>query len=62
MRPATTTRAARSTTYYPLPAVPYLKLSAVHDDKAGTLTLFALNRHLKDRHDSRFHTKGFSEA
>ena len=41
MRPRISTRAAQSRIYYPLPAVPYLKLSAVHDDKAGTLTLFA---------------------
>jgi alpha-N-arabinofuranosidase len=34
--------------FFPLPAVPYLKLSAVHDDKAGTLTLFALNRSLTE--------------
>jgi alpha-N-arabinofuranosidase len=32
--------------YYDIPAAPYLKLSAVHDDKAGLLTLFALNRSL----------------
>jgi len=48
-------------TYYPLPAVPYLKLSAVHDDKAGTLTLFALNRHLKDELMVDFTIKGFSK-
>ena len=48
-------------TYYPLPAVPYLKLSAVHDDKAGTLTLFALNRHLKDELTVDFTIKGFSK-
>ena len=35
--------------YYDIPAAPYLKLSAVHDDKAGTLTLFALNRSLPRR-------------
>jgi alpha-N-arabinofuranosidase len=47
--------------YYPMPAVPYLKLSAVHDDKAGTLTLFALNRHLKDDMTVDFTTKGFGK-
>jgi alpha-N-arabinofuranosidase len=47
--------------FYPLPAVPYLKLSAVHDDKAGTLTLFALNRHLKDDMTVDFTTKGFGK-
>ena len=34
--------------YFEIPAAPYLKLSAVHDDKAGTLTLFALNRSLNE--------------
>jgi alpha-N-arabinofuranosidase len=29
---------------FTLPAVPYLKLAAVHDEGAGSLTLFALNR------------------
>jgi alpha-N-arabinofuranosidase len=48
-------------TYYPLPAVPFLKLSVVHDDKTGTLTLFALNRHLKDDMTVDFTTKGFSK-
>ena len=28
--------------------MPYLKLAAVHDDKSGTLTLFALNRSLTE--------------
>jgi alpha-N-arabinofuranosidase len=34
--------------YFPLPAVPYLKLAAVHDDGGSFLTLFALNRHLAE--------------
>ncbi len=34
--------------YFPLPAVPYLKLAAVHDDASDALTLFALNRHLAE--------------
>jgi alpha-N-arabinofuranosidase len=34
--------------FFPLPTVPYLKLAAVHDDKAGMLTLFALNRSLTE--------------
>jgi alpha-N-arabinofuranosidase len=34
--------------YYDIPAAPYLKLSAVHDDKAGRLTVFALNRSLDE--------------
>src|SRR5258708_37229595 len=46
--------------YYPLPAVPHLKLSAVHDDKAGALTLFALNRHLKDEMPLPIPAKEFS--
>ena len=45
----------------PLPAVPYLKLSAVHDDRAGTLTLFALNRHLKEDMTVDFATRGFAK-
>jgi alpha-N-arabinofuranosidase len=47
--------------YYPLPAVPYLKVSAVHDDNAETLTLFALNRHLKDEMTVDVAIKGFSK-
>lgn len=34
--------------YFPLPEVPYLKLSAVHDPVGGHVTLFALNRNLKE--------------
>jgi alpha-L-arabinofuranosidase len=34
--------------HFPLPAVPYLKLAAVHDEAGAFLTLFALNRHLAD--------------
>jgi alpha-N-arabinofuranosidase len=33
---------------FPLPAVPYVTLAAVHDEEAGTLTLFVLNRHLDE--------------
>jgi alpha-N-arabinofuranosidase len=33
--------------YFPLPAVPYLKLAAVEDPASGGVTLFALNRHLE---------------
>ena len=43
---ATTIRAAPRSTTIPLPAVPYLKLAAVHDEAGRRLTLFALNRHL----------------
>jgi alpha-N-arabinofuranosidase len=31
---------------FPLPAVPYVKLAAVHDEAGRTVTLFLLNRHL----------------
>ena len=58
---ATTTRAARSTSYFAIPAVPYLKLSAVHDDKAGTLTLFALNRSLDEAMPLRLDAGGFGK-
>ena len=39
--------------------MPYLKLSAVHDDKAGMLTLFALNRSLTEEMPLRVAAKGF---
>ena len=41
-------RRGKEQLYFPLPEVPYLKLAAVHDDEGGTLTLFALNRHLDE--------------
>jgi alpha-N-arabinofuranosidase len=41
--------------------VPYLKLSAVHDEKAGTLTLFALNRDLKNELKVDINAKGFQK-
>jgi alpha-L-arabinofuranosidase len=44
---------------YPLPAVPYLKLAAVHDEAAGALILFALNRHLDEELPLDLHAKGF---
>jgi alpha-N-arabinofuranosidase len=34
--------------YFPLPKVPYLKLAAVQDQTNGSITLFALNRNLKE--------------
>jgi len=40
--------------------VPYLKLSAVHDEKAGTLTLFCLNRHLAEPMALELTAKGFA--
>jgi alpha-N-arabinofuranosidase len=44
---------------YPLPAVPYLKLAAVHDQAAGSLTLFALNRHLEEELSLEVAARGF---
>jgi alpha-N-arabinofuranosidase len=46
--------------YYPLPAVPYLKLSAVHDENAATLTLFLLNRHLTEPITLELTARGFA--
>jgi alpha-L-arabinofuranosidase len=46
--------------YYPLAAVPYLKLSAVHDETAGTLTLFLLNRHLTESMTLELSARGFA--
>jgi alpha-N-arabinofuranosidase len=46
--------------YYPLPAVLYLKLAAVHDAAAGSLTLFALNRHLEDELSLEVDARGFA--
>jgi alpha-L-arabinofuranosidase len=45
---------------FPLPEVPYLKLAAVHDEQAGALTLFALNRSLTDEMPLRLNAGGFS--
>ena len=44
---------------FPLPAVPYLKLAAVHDEKADRLTLFALNRHLEEELVLEVEARGF---
>jgi alpha-N-arabinofuranosidase len=46
---------------FSLPQVPYLKLAAVHDEQAGTLTLFALNRSLTDEMPLRVNAGGFSK-
>ena len=46
--------------YYPLPAVPYLKLSAVHDEAAAALTLFLLNRHLTEPLTLELTARGFA--
>jgi alpha-N-arabinofuranosidase len=45
--------------YYPLPAVPHLKLAAVHDADAKSLTLFALNRHLREELPLEVRAEGF---
>ena len=45
--------------YYSLPAVPFLKLAAVHDEAAGALTLFALNRSLDETLPLAVTAKGF---
>jgi len=47
--------------YFDIPAAPYLKLSAVHDDKAGTLTLLALNRSLNEELPLRLSAGGFGK-
>jgi alpha-N-arabinofuranosidase len=46
--------------YFPIPAAPYLKLSAVHDEAGGMLTLFALNRSLSEEMPLQVVTEGFS--
>jgi alpha-N-arabinofuranosidase len=45
--------------YFSLPEVPYLKLSAVHDDEGGKLTVFALNRHLDEPMTLNIDSRGF---
>ena len=45
---------------FALPDVPYLKLAAVHDEEAGALTLFALNRSLTEDMPLRVNAEGFS--
>jgi alpha-N-arabinofuranosidase len=44
---------------FPLPMVPYLKLAAVHDEHAGSLTLFALNRSLDEALSLEVTARGF---
>ncbi len=46
-------------TYFPLPAVPYLKLAAVHDAEGRRLTLFALNRSPTDELPFRLDALGY---
>jgi alpha-N-arabinofuranosidase len=45
---------------FPLPEVPYLKLAATHAE--GTLTLFALNRHLNEPMEIRMTARGFGDV
>ena len=45
---------------FALPAVPYLKLAAVHDERAGSLTLFALNRSQGEELPLDVTARGFS--
>ena len=40
--------------------MPYLKLAAVHDDATGSLTLFALNRHLEEELSLEVTARGFA--
>ena len=47
--------------FFPMPAVPYLKLAAVHDQKAGMLNIFALNRSLTEELPLRLHAAGFAK-
>jgi alpha-L-arabinofuranosidase len=45
---------------FPLTAVPYLKLAAVQDERASSLTLFALNRSLDEELPLEVMARGFS--
>ncbi|HYZ63314.1 MAG TPA: alpha-N-arabinofuranosidase [Acetobacteraceae bacterium] len=45
--------------YYDMPSVPYLKLAAVHDAAGGTVTIFALNRHLEEKLSLELTASGF---
>jgi len=47
--------------FFPMPSVPYLKLAAVHDEKAKVLTVFALNRSLTEELPLRLHAAGFAK-
>ena len=35
--------------WFDIPAAPYIKLAAVHDEQVNGLSLFVLNRHLQER-------------
>src|ERR1035438_8153149 len=45
--------------HFPLPSVPFLKLAAVEDPGTGTITLFALNRHLEQPMPLEVSLRGF---
>jgi alpha-N-arabinofuranosidase len=45
--------------YFPLPEIPYLKFSAVHDSEGGKLTVFALNRNLDEPMTMAVDARGF---
>jgi alpha-N-arabinofuranosidase len=45
--------------WFPLPAVPYLKVAAVHAEGQRTLTVFALNRHLGEEIPVELDARGF---
>ncbi len=42
--------------------VPYIDASGVHDEDAGTLTFFAVNRHGTESLDAEFNLQGFGKA
>lgn len=44
---------------FPPPAVPYLKFAAMHDERTGSLTLFALNRSLDEAMPLKVTVRGF---
>ena len=48
--------------FYNIPAAPYLKLSVVHDDKSGLLTLFALNRSVQEDMPIKVSAAGFGKV
>ncbi|MCP8939661.1 alpha-N-arabinofuranosidase [Alsobacter sp. SYSU M60028] len=46
--------------YFPIPAVPYLKVAAVADEQSGGLSLFLLNRDLDQELDVSIDARGFA--
>ena len=44
---------------FPIPAVPYLKLSVVHNHDEGSMTIFALNRSLDESLSMKAVVRGF---